>query len=114
MAISAAPGAWSVGSSSIMKSGPSWPIDMMWPLTCGSMISRLLKRISRYQGKPMSQFTCPCCGHKTLDSFHDWDVCPICCWEDDMLADVDGKSPANRGMLLSVAQANFILLGACD
>ena len=64
-----------------------------------------------YTARPMNDFTCPCCGHKTLDSFHDWDCCPVCCWEDDVLGGIDCKSSAN-GMHLSQAQANFMLIGA--
>ena len=59
----------------------------------------------------MSQYTCPCCGHRALDSFHDWDVCPVCRWEDDLLGDIDAISPANH-IWLSQAQANFMLYGA--
>lgn len=32
----------------------------------------------------MSRFPCPCCGHLTLDSGPgDYDLCPVCFWEDD-------------------------------
>ena len=33
-------------------------------------------------------------------------------WEDDLLGDVDARSPANCGLLLSEAQANYRLYGA--
>jgi Cysteine-rich CPCC len=62
----------------------------------------------------MSKFTGPCCGHKTLDSYHDWDICPVCFWEDDVLGDNDRQSPANHGMNLSQGQANFIMFGVSD
>jgi hypothetical protein len=58
--------------------------------------------------------TCFVCGHKTLEERCDWEICPVCGWEDDALV-VDGKdtsSPANKGMNLSEAQANYILFGA--
>jgi hypothetical protein len=60
------------------------------------------------------KFTCPCCGHRTLEERYAWDICPVCFWEDDILEHEDGTSGANGGMLLSQAQTNFILLGACD
>lgn len=61
-----------------------------------------------------SLVTCFVSGHKTLKDRCDWEICPVCCWEDDTLV-VGGKdvnSPANKGMMLSQAQANFILFGA--
>ena len=61
------------------------------------------------------KYPCPACGHKTLDEIADYDICPVCYWEDDML--VDGKedvcSPSNYGQLLSEAQSNYIIFGAC-
>ena len=58
--------------------------------------------------------TCFVCGHLTLEERCDWEICPVCGWEDDVLV-VDGEditSPANKGMSVSDAQANFILFGA--
>lgn len=59
-------------------------------------------------------YPCPVCGHRTLESLHDWDICPVCFWEDDvdLLGREDASSPAN-GMTVSEAQANFILYGVC-
>ena len=33
----------------------------------------------------MEKYTCPCCGYKTLDDEHEYEICPICYWEDDYL-----------------------------
>jgi hypothetical protein len=56
---------------------------------------------------------CPACGYCTLPDRYDWDICPVCFWEDDVLeTNNDPSSPANHGMLLSDAQANFLLYGA--
>jgi hypothetical protein len=41
-------------------------------------------------------------------------MCPVCCWEDDLLGDTDTKSPANHGTYLSEAQANYILFAIAD
>ena len=56
--------------------------------------------------------TCFICGYRTLENRCDWDICPICFWEDDVfVSQHDESSPANK-MSVSVAQANFIRLGA--
>lgn len=63
------------------------------------------------QGK---KHTCFVCGYRTLDNRCDWDICPICFWEDDVFLEVDDddeSSPANK-MMVSQAQANFIRYGA--
>ena len=56
---------------------------------------------------------CFICGYPTLDERCDWDICPICYWEDDVLVqgDEDRRSTANR-MMVSEAQANYMLIGA--
>ncbi|MDB5345215.1 MAG: hypothetical protein JWP89_3592 [Schlesneria sp.] len=63
----------------------------------------------------MAKWTCFICGHKTLDSRCDWDICPVCFWEDDTYVDEnqDESSPANGDMRVSEAQANYIVHGCC-
>ena len=39
-------------------------------------------------------YKCPCCGQKTLDSEHMFDICSICGWEDD---NVQFSNPDLRG-----------------
>lgn len=58
------------------------------------------------------RFFCVVCGYNTLETQHDWDICPICYWEDDVVGDVDTTSSANEGMWISEAQANFTKFGA--
>ncbi len=62
-----------------------------------------------------AKLACPCCGYRTLSARCDWDVCPVCFWEDDVLAESgrDPRSPANGDMSLSVGQASFAQYGAC-
>lgn len=58
------------------------------------------------------KYTCFICGYRTLDARCDWDICPICFWEDDVwVENEDDSSPAN-GMTVSEAQARFIQIGA--
>ena len=58
------------------------------------------------------RFYCVVCGYRTLESEHNWDICPICFWEDDVVGGIDTTSSANEGMWISEAQANFIKFGA--
>lgn len=63
----------------------------------------------------MKRFTCPCCGYKTLDTEHEYDICKICFWEDDwyQFIDPDSDGGANK-VSLRQAQKNFIEFGACE
>lgn len=61
------------------------------------------------------KYTCLICGYMTLDSRHDWDICPVCFWEDDVsLRNGDSRSSANRGLYISEAQANFMIFESCS
>ena len=57
---------------------------------------------------------CACCDHFSLDD-GDWEICPVCFWEDDGLGicKPDEESGANH-ITLRQARANFAFFGACD
>lgn len=58
---------------------------------------------------------CPVCRCYTLEVRYDWEICPVCFWEDDVHeVGRDPVSPANRGMRLSRARENYLTLGAID
>lgn len=81
----------------------------------------------------MEKYQCLCCGYKTLDSRGEFDICPVCFWEDDTYLDfsvspivgkyynrepsleelLDIPSAANHGLTLRAAQQNYHLFGAC-
>jgi len=63
----------------------------------------------------MNKNTCPCCGYKTLDGDGNYDICPICFWEDDpvQFSDPDSEGGANIPSLRQ-AQQNFIEFGSCE
>lgn len=50
---------------------------------------------------------CPCCGYLTLDERGNYEICPVCYWEDD---GGDGTGPNH--MTLEEARENFQRLGA--
>jgi hypothetical protein len=58
-------------------------------------------------------FSCPCCGY--LTSPGDWEVCPVCCWENDPVqrGEPDLAGGANR-VSLRQGQRNFAEFGACE
>jgi Cysteine-rich CPCC len=60
-------------------------------------------------------FPCPCCGHLTLDEPGSYDICPVCCWEDDLvqLRWPDWPGGANKPSLVQ-AQAAYAGIGACE
>ena len=61
-------------------------------------------------------YACLACGHLTIETQHDWDICPVCFWEDDV--GLNGRddviSPANKDMSLAQAQVNYCRFGAVD
>ncbi len=63
----------------------------------------------------MNKQQCPCCDFFTLEVRGDYDICPICFWEDDGV-DIDkldcGSGPNH--MTLREGRNNFREFGACD
>lgn len=54
---------------------------------------------------------CPCCGYRVHESQGDFEVCPVCYWEDDGTANDKRYSSANH-MTLEEARSNFERIGA--
>lgn len=62
-------------------------------------------------------FRCPCCGYLTLDARGDYDICPVCYWEDDGQDDHDAatvRGGPNGVLSLNDARANYRRVGACE
>jgi hypothetical protein len=60
---------------------------------------------------------CPCCRYLTQRDGHDFEVCPVCFWEDDGQGDTDAdvvRGGANGALSLTHARENYRNLGACD
>nr|WP_238547347.1 CPCC family cysteine-rich protein [Actinoplanes friuliensis] len=60
---------------------------------------------------------CPCCGYVTLEQRGEYEICPVCFWEDDGQDDHDAhevRGGPNRALSLTQARANFAAFGASD
>lgn len=64
----------------------------------------------------MNLCQCSCCDYFTLSAEHDYEICPVCFWEDDSsgLEELDETSGANHGLTLRQGRANFLVVGACE
>ena len=57
---------------------------------------------------------CPCCGCKTLSTRGQYDICPVCFWEDDPIAEkYPDEAHGCNGVSLTEAQNNYKTVGAC-
>ncbi|WP_420547618.1 CPCC family cysteine-rich protein [Curvivirga sp.] len=63
------------------------------------------------------KYQCLCCGYRTLDepATGNYDICPVCFWEDDPIqaSDPDYKGGANQVSLIQ-ARSNYSVFGASD
>jgi hypothetical protein len=56
---------------------------------------------------------CLCCRHRTLAAQSDYEICPVCFWENDGVGDELAYSGPNR-MTLAEGRHNYERLGACE
>src|ERR1700743_3245413 len=82
-----------------------------------SGISRIRtgKRNSVARMPPVEMSRCPCCKFKTLQGRGDFEVCPVCYWEDDGQDESDDefvRGGPNANLSLRRAQTNFAKFGA--
>jgi hypothetical protein len=59
---------------------------------------------------------CPCCRYLTLANGAEWEICPVCFWEDDGRHECDESETGgpNGDVSLAAARANFARIGASD
>jgi len=60
---------------------------------------------------------CPCGGCATLDGRAEFEICPVCFWEDDGQDDADAdvvRGGPNGSLSLTEARANFHAFGAVE
>ncbi len=63
------------------------------------------------------KYQCPCCGYYTFENEPDgnYDICPVCFWEDDPFQAQDPEMTGGaNGVSLNEARANFTKFGACE
>lgn len=66
----------------------------------------------RPEGAP---YACPCCGFFTLPARGQYELCPVCFWEDDGQDDHDAdevRGGPNGGLSLTEARSNYRSFGA--
>ena len=57
---------------------------------------------------------CPCCRCLTLEVRGNYDICPVCFWEDEGDCALDVSSPPNHGLTLAEGRENYARIGACE
>ena len=82
----------------------------------------------------LKKYKCLCCGYRTLETRGEYDICPVCFWEDDayLIFDettinsiyydneptgnelLDIPSGANHGLTLRQGQENYRSFKACE
>jgi hypothetical protein len=63
----------------------------------------------------MAWFQCPCCDYFTLPARGEYDICPVCFWEDDGIdLDRPDMHSGPNHMTLREGRHNFRQFGACD
>ncbi|MGN7930107.1 MAG: CPCC family cysteine-rich protein [Sphingopyxis sp.] len=64
-----------------------------------------------------SKVECPCCRFFTIEAHADYEICPVCYWEDDGQDDLDAdevRGGPNGNLSLNQARKNFLQFGACE
>jgi len=58
---------------------------------------------------------CDCCDYYTVTAGHDYEICPVCYWEQDWqgVSEPDEQSGANHGLTLRDGRRNFLAIGVC-
>ncbi|MEY9979829.1 CPCC family cysteine-rich protein [Lysinibacillus sp. RC79] len=60
------------------------------------------------------KYPCSCCGYKTINSDGDYEICPICFWEDDPFQKVNIDEEGANKISLVEAQINYFRLGVSE
>ena len=74
-----------------------------------------VRRVQEFSANSGAAHQCPACDYFTLPTRGQYEICPICFWEDDGI-DLDRPDAISGPNHLSLreARANFQEIGACD
>ncbi|OKP73899.1 hypothetical protein A3842_21400 [Paenibacillus sp. P3E] len=73
-------------------------------------VSEILQSFHEVEGSQEELYSCPCCEFKTLPTKGEYDICPVCFWEDDGNRELSYFSSPNH-MTLAQARENFVEFG---
>jgi hypothetical protein len=63
-------------------------------------LQELLPQDSTVEGQiDEALLPCRCCGYRTMESYDEYFICPLCKWEDDGTTDGEKYSPSNKDTL---------------
>ena len=94
------------------------PENLLTPKELTRRLAWFNQYVARFESQPTGlPLRCPCCGCKTLDERGEWDICPVCFWEDEGQDDHNADEVyggANGPLSLSEARTNYLRMGACQ
>lgn len=77
------------------------------------LVSKIVGSNIEVEGYVEKLLSCPCCNYETLVQRGEYDICPVCFWEDDGNNNPSRYSGPNH-MTLSEGRRNFEKYGACS
>ena len=80
-------------------------------------LGKVKRRVNAVGPAEDGPYACPCCRHLTLDERADYDICPVCFWEDDGQDDHDAdeaRGGPNGQLSLTQARRNYAEFRACE
>lgn len=63
------------------------------------------------EGEKEALYPCPCCGYETLSLYGEYEICPVCFWEDSGTRNPEQYSGPNH-MTLAEGRENYRRIGA--
>lgn len=76
-------------------------------------VSEIMHSDQEVEGLQEQLHSCPCCEFKTLPTKGEYDICPVCFWEDDGNTEANNYSSPNH-MTLAQARENFAKFGGVN
>lgn len=85
-------------------------------LKCDDVYFELGRRAKPFIRKCFNKLKCPCCGYYTFTNIErgQYDICPVCFWEDDPFQEKDVSSIGANRVTLAEAKINYKKFGACE